>query len=126
MTLSLPNLFRGWRVALVAAVAACASPSAAQAGCGEYVVIRDAAGALPATTPDHGAPAPCHGPSCQSAPTHDPIAPVAPPTVTSPKAAVSLGGLEPPAAGGPHFPIPTSDACPDGSAVGIFHPPRAG
>lgn len=126
MSLPLPNLMRGWRAALVAVVAACAAPSAAQAGCGDHVVIRDATSALPATAPDHGTPQPCDGPNCHSAPAHDPIAPVSPPTVASPKDIVTPGGLEPPPDAGRRFPLPTSDACPPDGATAIFHPPRAG
>lgn len=120
------HLFGGWQAALVAVVAACAAPSAARAGCGDYVVIRDANGDLPATAPDHDMPAPCDGPNCHGAPSRAPIAPVAPPTLGSPKDAVTRGADDPPADGGPHFPIPTSDRCPGALAEAVFHPPRAG
>ncbi|MFO0795952.1 MAG: hypothetical protein U0804_00665 [Gemmataceae bacterium] len=113
---------RGWVVAVLAAAAVASTPAAAAAGCGDYVVIRDGTEAT-----DHpAAPEPCHGPGCHGAPTRAPIAPVAPPTTGSPKDAVTLGTLDPPAADGSPFPPPTSDACPDGPAAGVFHPPRAG
>ena len=112
---------RGWAVAVLAVAAVASTPAPAAAGCGDYVVIRDAPAA------EHpAAPEPCHGPSCHGAPTRAPIAPVAPPSLGSPKDRATPGGLEPPAATGDRFPIPTSDPCPDGTAVGVFHPPRAG
>ncbi|MBN9521060.1 hypothetical protein J0H58_21505 [bacterium] len=113
---------------MVAVITACAAPSAAQAGCGDYVVIRDANGDVPATAPDHGDPVPCHGPNCTGSPTRDPLAPAAPPAPhTGVKECVTPGGgTADPGAARPAFPIPTSDACPSGPASAIFHPPRVG
>ncbi|MBN9523149.1 hypothetical protein J0H58_32315, partial [bacterium] len=101
------RLFRGWRAALVAAVAACAAPSAARAGCGGYVVIRDADGE-PAAAPDHGDPMPCHGPNCTGSPARDPLAPAAPPAPhAGAKECVTFGGTADPGDARPAFPIPT-------------------
>jgi hypothetical protein len=120
------HLFRGWRAALVAAVAACAAPAPAHAGCGDYVVIRDATGE-PAATPDHGDPLLCHGPNCTGSPTRDPLAPAAPPAPhAGAKECVAFGTAADPGDARTAFPIPTSDACPPGPASAIFHPPRAG
>lgn len=119
------HLFGGWRAAVVAAVAACAAPAAAQAGCGDYVVVRDATGA-PVAAPDHD-PMPCHGPNCTGSPARDPLAPAAPPAPhAGAKECVALGGAADPGDARSAFPIPTSDACPQGRAAAIFHPPRAG
>ena len=115
---------RGWSVAVLVAAAVAFTAAPAAAGCGDYVVIRDA---TDARTADHpAAPGPCHGPSCRGAPTHAPIAPATSPTVMSPKDAVTRVGGDPPPAAGPQFPIPTSDRCPGRLAVAVFHPPRAG
>jgi len=115
---------RGWAVAVLAVAAVASTPAAAAAGCGDYVVIRGATDAPAAEHP--AAPEPCHGPSCNRTPDRAPVAPVAPPTVGSPKDRATPGGLEPPTATGDRFPIPTSDPCPGGPAAGVFHPPRAG
>lgn len=124
MSRTLLSPVRGWVVAVLAAAAAASTPAPAAAGCGSYVVIRDATETPTAEHP--AAPEPCQGPSCHGTPTRAPIAPVAPPSVGSPKDRAATGALEPPAATGDRFPIPTSDPCPDGPAVGVFHPPRAG
>lgn len=118
-----PSPIRWWHAALVAVVAAGASPSAAQAGCGDYVVVRD----VPAAAPDHGDSPPCHGPNCHGSPTRDPLPPVAPPAPhAGAKECVSPGGTADPGHSPPAFPIPTSDACHSGAASAVFHPPRAG
>ncbi|HEX4608533.1 MAG TPA: hypothetical protein VH092_10035 [Urbifossiella sp.] len=125
----LPSLRGHCRAALLLAAAACLTPAAASAACGDYVAVRSTDPHPDGHRADtnHG-PAPCHGPNCSGSPTRDPLAPAVPlATEVGPKDGLGHGpgGPDRPAEAAP-FPAPTSDACPANIPAPIFHPPRLG
>ncbi|HSQ55158.1 MAG TPA: hypothetical protein VLM40_05380 [Gemmata sp.] len=125
-----PRVFRGWRAAVLLAVAAFFTPDQAFAGCGDYITYP---GDHPATSTNNSdmpvpAKAPCHGPNCQgNTPQEFPPVPSAPVTSSVKEHArlISLLNL----LGGPidsHFDRDRDSAQPIDRAFAIFHPPRLG
>src|SRR5262245_34061869 len=141
MVRSIPTLLRGWRVALLLAVA-CLTPGRASAECGDYVTILNGPGAsahqpMPGAndgaTPNHeNTPSPvkppCHGPNCSSTPDlpFPPLAPIAP---VGTQVKELTGHLHPAteadAGPGRAFDRDTTSARPIRRASSVFHPPQS-
>jgi hypothetical protein len=121
----------GWAFPILAVL--CCAPSAARAGCGDYVVTRAAppgnaaSAAHPAEMPSPAPAAPhkpCHGPNCSGAPA---VPQPVPPSVT-PNGPTEWGWLAATPSSAPSHAgaVLAESSSPDPThlASGIFHPPR--
>ena len=127
------SLVRGWRAAVLLAVAACATPDRAAASCGDYLTLHNGSGhaaeypTLPNTNSSNPPP-PCHGPNCSGAPVHQPV-PLAPASISGPQAKEVVQALDPlDADQSPRLAFDRDTNCvlPIDRTSSIFHPPRLG
>ena len=137
MSFTLPQLFRGWRAALLIAAAALCSPEKASAGCGDYITYGKSGSpghghqsmANDPATPTTPAKTPCQGPNCSGGPVREfppiPPAPVSTPTKESARPFPTVADADAHDAALQYDrdspfprPIDRSDS--------IFHPPRVG
>lgn len=121
---------RGWRTVLLFVTLACATPSAASAGCGDDMTTPSAG---PGTHQAHPAfepsSPPCHGPHCSAAPARERL----PITLTTVIQAVAKDVLDSrvriacrPAEPRSAYPVPPPDGTATFTPTSVFRPPRVG
>ena len=130
MRLLLPQSLRAWRTALLFVAVACATPSAAYAGCGDDMTAPSAEpGSHKAQHIFDPSSLPCHGPHCSATPARERL----PITLTPVTQAVAKDVLDSrvriacrPAEPRSVYPVPPSDGPTTFAPTSVFRPPRVG